>query len=391
VLGAGVIGEAIAWDLTQCRPLAKVTLADIDPTRLSQLPIAAAVDIAALDVRTPDALARLASDHDVVVGALPSRYGYAVMRTLCEIGARYCDVSFIPEDAASLHALAVQRGAVVVHDCGVAPGLSHVLVGEAVADLSTVESVRIDVGGLPERPAPPFFYKAPFAASDVLEEYTRPVRLVRDGQSIVVEALSGVETLQVEGVGALDSFLTDGLRSLVATVASRQMEERTLRHPGHLPIMIAMRDAGFLSTQAVEVGGQLITPRDLSSSLLFPLWAYAAGERDVTVLRVLVTGRDVAGDHVTNRWVVVDRPDAERTGHLSSMARTTAFPAAIVARWLADGSVAEPGVHAPETLGLRGMAPGMLDALHVRGVEVSFQSTVEDRTSARRAHRQPPS
>jgi saccharopine dehydrogenase-like NADP-dependent oxidoreductase len=277
-------------------------------------------------------------------------------------------VSFIPEDAATLDALARRHGAVVVHDCGVAPGLSHVLVGEAVAQMARVDTVRIDVGGLPESPAPPFYYKAPFAPADVIEEYTRPARVVRDGQPVAVEALSGVETVQVEGIGRLDSFLTDGLRSLVTTVAARAMEERTLRHPGHLPLMVALRDAGFFATSALDVGGTSVTPREVTSRLLFPHWTYADGERDVTVLRVEVTGIDRNGAPTTRRWLLVDRPDAARTGRLSSMARTTAFPAAIVARWLGDGVVREPGAHPPESLGMHGLAAPMCEALRHRGV-----------------------
>jgi saccharopine dehydrogenase-like NADP-dependent oxidoreductase len=358
----------VAWDLTNTPPTATVTVADRDPDALARLARRLPVRTVAFDAAQPDTVRALASDHDVVVGALPSRFGFGVMRALCEAGARDCDVSFIPEDAATLDALARRHGATVVHDCGVAPGLSHVLVGDAVAQLARVDSVRIDVGGLPESPAPPFYYKAPFAPADVIEEYTRPARVVRDGQPVAVEALSGVETVHVDGVGALDSFLTDGLRSLVTTIAAGVMEERTLRHPGHLPLMVALREAGFFATTALDVGGTSVTPREVTSRLLFPHWTYADGERDVTVLRVEVTGIDRNGAPTTRRWLLVDRPDAARTGRLSSMARTTAFPAAIVARWLGDGVVREPGAHPPESLGMHGLAAPMCEALRHRGV-----------------------
>lgn len=370
VLGAGTVGEAVAWDLTHTPPTASVTVADRDPDALARLARRLPVQTVTFDAAQPDTVRALASHHDVVVGALPSRLGFGVMRALCEAGARCCDVSFIPEDAATLDAVARRHGATVVHDCGVAPGLSHVLVGAAVAQLVRVDSVRIDVGGLPETPGPPFYYKAPFAPADVIEEYTRPARVVRDGRAQVVEALSGVETVQVDGIGALDSFLTDGLRSLVTTIAAGAMEERTLRHPGHLALMVALRDAGFFATSAMDVDGMPVSPREMTSRLIFPHWTYDEGERDVTVLRVEVTGIDRSGTPATRRWLLVDRPDAERTGRLSSMARTTAFPAAIVARWLGEGVLREPGAHPPESLGMHGLAAPMLDALAQRGVRV---------------------
>lgn len=371
VLGAGTVGEAVAWDLTHMSPTATVTVADRDPGVLARLAQRLPVATVLFDASVPATVGPLAAGHAVVVGALPSRLGFGVMRALCEAGARYCDVSFIAEDAAALHPLAERHGAVVVHDCGVAPGLSHVLVGQAVADMTRVDSVRIDVGGVPESPAPPFYYKAPFAAADVIEEYTRPARVVRDGHVVTVEPLSGAETVHLDGLGVLDSFLTDGLRSLVTTVAARVMEERTLRHAGHLPLMLALRDAGFFSTAPLDVDGRAVTPREVTSRLLFPHWTYAEGERDVTVLRVEVSGIARAGGAPLRRWLLVDRPDADRTGRLSSMARTTAFPAAIVARWLADGTIAGPGVHAPETLGLAGHATALLAELSRRGVHVA--------------------
>lgn len=374
MLGAGTVGTAVAWDFTHMSPTAAVTVADRDPAALERLTSRLPVTAVAFDAANPELILPLARGHDVVVGALPSKCGYRMLEALCDAGLKCCDVSFMREAASGLDGIARARGAVVVYDCGVAPGLSHALVGAAVATLRTCHSVRIDVGGVPERPSPPFFYKAPFAAGDVLEEYTRPVQLVIDGAPVVVEPLTGVETVDVEGVGRLESFYTDGLRSLTTTVNAREMAERTLRHPGHLTMITALRDLGLFDTTPVRVGAQMVVPRELAATLLFPHWRYAEGERDITVLRVEVTGASAGGDAVTLRWALVDRPQPELTGTLSSMARTTAFPAAIVARWVADGTIADPGVHAPESLGARGLVPPLLDQLRQRGVDVPSSS-----------------
>lgn len=370
VLGAGTIGTAVAWDLTHVSPVAEVTVADHDPAALARVAAQLSIHTAIIDASAPETVVAQARQHDVVVGALPSRFGHDVLRALCEAGSRYCDVSFMPEDAWRLDQAAMDHGAIVVHDCGVAPGLSHAIVGDAVRRLATCDYVRIEVGGLPERPAPPFYYKAPFAAADVIEEYTRPVRRVREGRTEIVEPLGEVQTTRVGNIGPLDSFLTDGLRSLVHTVEAREMEERTLRHPGHLPLMTALRDAGFFDTQAIGVGGQMVVPRDVTSRLLFPHWAYGEGERDVTVLRVEVRGRNAQGADLGWVWELTDHPAPALTGPLSSMARTTAFPAAIVARWLADGTIAGAGVHPPEQLGLDGHLSALCAELARREVFV---------------------
>jgi lysine 6-dehydrogenase len=370
VLGAGVVGEAAAWDLTQMRPGAEVTVADVSETRLSIVGQRLGVRTLRLDVTDAARVREIARQHDVVVGALPSTLGYATLRTLCEAGVRCCDVSFMPEDAATLDPLARAHGAVVVYDCGVAPGLSHVLVGAAAADLAHCDRVRIDVGGVPEHPQPPFFYKAPFAPLDVIEEYTRPVHLIAGGQATVVAPLTGVDILQVDGVGRLEAFYTDGLRSLVRTVRAGDMGERTLRHPGHLAVVAALSHAGFFDAVPRDVNGQRVRPRDLTAALLLPHWQYDTGEPDITVLQVEVTGRSGDGAPRRHAWTMVDRPQPSISGTLSSMARTTGSPAAIVARWLADGTFGEAGAHPPETIGVRGLAPMLIAALAERGVVV---------------------
>lgn len=368
VLGGGVVGEAVAWDLTHTAPVADVTVVDCDAGRLQALRTRLAVDIHRADLRDAAVAARLTAGADVTVGTLPSTLALPIIRVMAHAGRRHVDVSFLPEDPRSADPAARASGAVIVYDCGVAPGVSHVLVGEAVRGMAAPARVRIDVGGLPQHPVPPFFYKAPFAPADVLEEYTRPVRLVRAGRAIVLPALSEPESVLFEGVGVLEAFNTDGLRSLVDTVRVDDMVERTLRYPGHLAMMRALADAGCFGTTPVRVGEQWVAPRRLTAALLFPQWEYAPGERDLTALRVDVSGTDAGGHPAHDAWQMLDR--AAEGSVLSSMARTTGIPAAITARWLVDGTVAAPGVHPPERLGLDGCGPQMRDELRRRGIAI---------------------
>ncbi|MBA2354854.1 MAG: saccharopine dehydrogenase NADP-binding domain-containing protein [Acidobacteria bacterium] len=368
VLGGGVVGEAVAWDLTHTSPVARVTVADADQARLEALRGRLDVDVRLADLSDVAQVARLAVNADVTVGALPSTLALAVIEARAAVGGRHVDVSFLAEDPRRYDAAARASGAVIQFDCGIAPGVSHVLVGEAVIAMARTATVRIDVGGLPQHPVAPFFYKAPFAAVDVIEEYTRPARLVRAGQPVTLPALSEPDTIVVDGVGPLESFNTDGLRSLMDTVRADHMVERTLRYPGHLAMIQALSDAGCFATTPVRVGELWIEPRRMTAAVLFPQWAYAPGERDLTVLRVETSGVDDSGGAVRRGWELVDRVGADSP--LSSMARTTGLPAAIVARWLVDGTITTPGVHPPERLGLTGFGPALRDALRQRGIAI---------------------
>jgi len=365
VLGAGMVGQAIARDLADDAGL-RVDVADVRTEALERVARRALVGTVRADLANPEAVRRLVGGYELAVGALPSVIGLRTLRAVIEAGRSCVDISFMPEDALELDGLARERGVTAVVDCGVAPGLSNMMCGAAAARLAPVEEVEIYVGGLPVERRWPFDYKAGFAPWDVLEEYTRPSRVVEHGRVVVKEPLSEPELLDFPGVGTLEAFNTDGLRSLVRTMGAPFMKEKTLRWPGHAELMRVLKDTGFFSLEPVDVGGQKVRPRDLTAALLFPRWTFDEGEADLTVMRVRVVGHEPAG-RVACAWDFVDRYH-EASG-LRSMSRSTGYVATSVARLLASGGFRRPGVHAPETLGRE---PGLLDRvladLTARGV-----------------------
>jgi saccharopine dehydrogenase-like NADP-dependent oxidoreductase len=367
ILGGGMIGSAMAMDLAQ-DPAFEVAVADAKQESLDRIAARWGVPTLRADLSDPRAVHQLVSGFDLVLGALPSVYGFASLRAIIEAGRPYVDISFMAENALELDGLAKQRGVTAVVDCGVAPGTSNLMAGYGASQLDQCDNIEIYVGGLPAERRWPFEYKAGFAPSDVIEEYTRSSRLVEHGQVVVREALSEPELLDFPEVGSLEAFNTDGLRSLIFTLKAPFMKEKTLRYPGHISLMRALRETGFFSKEAIEVKGQTVRPLDVTAALLFPKWTFAEGEADLTVLRVLVEGRK-ADRRLRYAWDLLDRYDP--VSGLRSMSRTTAFPAAIVARLLAQGRFRRPGVHPPEILGAE---PGVLEAilgeLTARGVTI---------------------
>ena len=364
VAGCGAIGSAIAFDLAR-DGTHDLTIADIDADRLQRAGAQSGARTVLADLSQGETLSRLASDHDLVVGALPSVLGCQSLSAVIAARRPMVDISFMAEDPLAFDARARASGVAAVVDCGVAPGLSHMIVGFAATRMSSVERVAIYVGGLPAERGAIFDYKAPFSPYDVIEECVRPARVVDDGRVVSREALADPELLHIDGFGEVEAFLTDGLRTLTRTIQSRFMIEKTLRYPGHRAAMAALRDAGLFSTAAVEAGGCSVRPLDVTAALLFPRWRYEDGEPDVTILRVVVEGRrDVRDVRCTAN--LLDRYDAA-TG-LRSMSRTTAFPAASVVRLL-ERNLFEPGVHPPETVGRLGLLDAVLNDLAARGVD----------------------
>jgi saccharopine dehydrogenase-like NADP-dependent oxidoreductase len=309
------------------------------------------------DLSDESVVTRAAQAADVVVGAVPGAIGFATLRAALGAGRPVVDISFFPEDPFSLDDLARRHGVTAVVDAGVAPGISNLLLGHLASRLDEVTRFECYVAGVPARPEPPWHYKAPFSPADVIAEYVRPARLVRGGAVVAVPALSEPELLEFEGVGTLEAFATDGLRTLLRTVRCPEMVEKTMRWPGHRQRVEALRDAGFFSDVPVTVGDVAVRPVDVAAALLFPAWHLGDGEEDLTVMRVIVEGRS-AGRTVRHGFELLDRYDRE-TG-TTSMARTTGYTCSATVRLLAAGGYHRPGIAPLESVGGE---PGCADTI----------------------------
>lgn len=349
VLGAGMVGSVMAADMA-ADPSFKVTVADARQENLDAANGRAGGKLATLkvDLSDPATVKRTIAPFDIVLGAIASRIGLQTLRAVIESRKNYCDIAFMAEDAIDLDGLAKEHGVTAVVDCGVAPGMSHMISGAEATDLDECTNIEIYVGGLPRERRWPFQYKAPFSPSDVIEEYVRPARLVEHGKVVTREALSEPELMDFPGVGTLESFNTDGLRSLARTFKVPFMKEKTLRYPGHIELMRVFRATGLFGQDPIEVGGVTVRPLDVISKLMFPKWTFDKGEEDVTVMRVIVDGVK-SGRRERRVWDLFDLYDKKTQA--TSMSRTTAFPCTIMARLVATGKFRQPGVIVPELIG----------------------------------------
>ncbi|MBC02750.1 MAG: saccharopine dehydrogenase [Phycisphaerae bacterium] len=381
VLGTGMVGSVIAADLARTRGW-KVHAFDANEEALERCrsrcevhgakPTSIRTDRA--DLSDTDVIAEIIEPADIVVGAMPGRFGLATLETVIKGRKDYCDISFMPEDPLQFDELARRRGVTAVVDMGVAPGMCHLLSGLACRTLDAVDRIEILVAGLPRYRHWPFEYKAGFSPSDVIEEYIRPSRVMENGRVVVKDALSEPELVDFEGLGTLEAFNTDGLRSLIDTLDVPNMVEKTMRYPGHIELMKVFRETGFFSDEEIELkDGTRVRPLDVTEHLLFPKWTFEDMEPDVTVMRVTADG--MHGKVPTRmRWDLVDHLDPA-TG-FTSMSRTTAFPAAAMARMIADGTFKSRGVIPPEHIVKRkGIVDLLMKQLAARGVR--FEAGVE--------------
>jgi saccharopine dehydrogenase-like NADP-dependent oxidoreductase len=368
VLGAGMVGRAIALDLAKVH---QVTSYDRDAAALARL---SGVKTHVADLSDEAAVRAAVADADLVICAVPGFMGFRTLKTLLSAKKNVVDISFMPEAALELDALAKANGVVAVMDMGVAPGMDNLLLGHHDP---TMQIARFEclVGGLPAARTYPFEYKAPFSPIDVIEEYTRPARLVENGKVVVRPALSEPELVEFEGIGTLESFNSDGLRSIVDTMAHiPDMVEKTLRYPGHRALMAALSAGGFFSETPIDVRGQQVRPLDATSAILLAAWKLAPDEPEFTVMRVTVEGSE-AGEQV--RYVYDLHDVYDEATQTSSMARTTGYACAAMAELVLDGTYDAVGVSAPEIAGrVPAVAPRILAYLAARGVHYRQTKTL---------------
>lgn len=347
VLGAGRVGRVIARDLAEDKSL-EVALADRRASLLEEVCGRLGCRSICDDLADPEVIARIAGGFDLAVGALPGALGLQTLRGVIAAGKDCVDISFMPEDPRQLQEEARRKGARVLYDLGVAPGMSNILAAATAREVSRPRQIRILVGGLPAVRRQPWEYAAPFSPADVMEEYVRPARIRIAGQVTERPAMSGIEKIEFPEIGTLEAFYTDGLRSLIDTVDCQWMEEKTLRYPGYTEKIVLLRESGFLSKDPVEVGGVAIVPRDVTLKILEPAWHLGEEADEFTVMRITVShGESTPCRQI--QWDLLDHTDRARRE--TSMSRTTGFPAAIAARFMLDGRIAlEPGVHPPEAL-----------------------------------------
>jgi lysine 6-dehydrogenase len=370
VLGAGLVGGPIALDLAEDDDF-DVTIADVNDSALLRFENTREIETVRADLSNKNDLKQLVGQYDMVVSAVPGYMGYSTIETVVETGKNVVDIAFFPQDPFKLGSLAREKGVTAVVDCGVAPGLSNMLVGYVDSVLDETKEVAIYVGGLPEVRELPFEYKAVFSPADVMEEYIRPARLMHNGKMITKPALSDVENIFFPGVGTLEAFNTDGLRTLVKTIDAPNMKEKTVRYPGHAGRIRLLKDAGFLEREKIEVDGVGVSPLDFTSRILFPRWKFNQGDIDITVMQVEVSGKR-GDEEVVYSYQLYDRYHEESGVH--SMARTTGYTATLAFRLIASGVYSKKGLIVPEYLGRwDNCLSYILKGLRQRGVKIKEQ------------------
>jgi len=346
ILGAGLIGAPMALDHVKDNEF-EVGVADIDRLSLDKLE-GHNITLVETDLSVPQNVQEVVNGYDYVINAVPGSLGFKTLRYIIEAGKDVVDIAFYENDPFELDTLAKEKNVTAIVDCGVSPGLHNILIGNVAQKLDSIEDITIYVGGLPQIKEPPFEYKAVFSPSDVIEEYIRPARMKKNEEIVTKPPLSELEIIDFPEVGALEAFNSDGLRTLLHTIDVPNMKEKTLRYPGHVEKISLLKQIGLFDKEELSINGKDIKPIDLAIKLLRDEWQLKDGEKDFTILQVVIKGRR-ENKKVTYTYDLLDYYDD--SSDTISMARTTGYTATCMLRLLASGLYKQIGISPPEFVG----------------------------------------
>ena len=387
VLGAGRMGYGAAFDLVHNSPeVQRVTLADFDAAKAEEA--AGRIGTSSIEARQVDAsnftdVVDLMRGHDAVISCVNYWYNESLSRAAIDTGASFCDLggnNYVVDAQLALDAEAKSAGINIIPDCGLAPGMVSVLAMHGAAKFDRLDEIHIRVGGLPQNPQPPLDYQLVFSVEGLINEYVEVARVIRDSKIIEVPSMTELESLEFEGFPPLEAFQTSGGTSTLPDTflgKIKELDYKTIRYAGHCEKFKTMIDLGLCSSEEIVADFVKVKPRKVFGELLQQ--HLPADGPDYVLVRLEFVGIPKAETRPVGRvpvdqnaisrlrYDIVDKQD-EQTG-LSSMMRTTAFPASIIAQMMAKGYVLMRGATPQE----KAIDPDrFVDELARRNIEIKM-------------------
>ena len=380
VLGTGMIGTTVVSELAKFEGIVSVTAIDVRQESIDKcLEIADNPKVSGkvASLSTKEDIAKVLLDADVAVGCLPHSLSLTAVKAAIASKCHLVDlVGSMFSEKLELHAQAKEAGVVIVPGCGVSPGITNFLAARGIEMLDEAEEAVMICGGIPRHPVPPLWYQVVFRLESVLGLYTKPAMAIKNGKVVQLPALSGLESLSFpDPVGACEAVITDAHSTAYSLQGKvKNLYEKTVRYPGHWQKMKVLGELGFLDNEPMEIEGITTTPRKFTEKILGPKMVGKSTE-DITLLRVEVSGIK-GGKKTKYTWEMVDLYDHVR--NITSMAKTTAFPAALTARWIAEKKLTDTGVVPIENLIINSKFDVFSEELRSLGINIEFNEVVSN-------------
>jgi len=377
ILGAGMQGTAVAYDLAKFADPEVIIMGDVDPDqsqtnadRINTLvgrKICTSKQVDALD---PESLHKFLEPADVVISCVPYWMHPRVAAVAARAKTHMLDMggdTNVTWETLKVDEVAKKEGVTIVPDTGLAPGLVNNLATYFMETFDETESVKMYCGGLPQNPKPPFNYKLVFNIEGLVTEYMHNSDIIRDGKRTQVATLTELEPLMIDGLGQMEAFHTSGGASTAPYTFEGKVhsyEYKTIRFPGHCERMRIFLDFGFWDDKPVKTRSGEAVPREIFCKLMGEALRDPA-DKDQILVRGVGVGT-VGGKRKKLQIDIHDKQD-EKTG-FSSMERMTGFSTSINAIHVAAGNCPAGAVR------YENCVPGkkFVEEIQKRGIKLKF-------------------
>lgn len=361
-----------------------------------------------LNVKNENALEELVSSHDLSVSLLPYTYHLTVAKLCLKHGKNLVTTSYVKKEMMDLDAEVTKKGLLFINEIGLDPGIDHMSAMKIIHHVrengGTIASFRSYCGGLPafEANNVPFGYKFSWSPKGVILAARNPARYMIDGEIVEVASeklFDDYHLLDVPEFGTFEAYPNrDSLPyiDLYGFKAIKTMYRGTLRNISHcetwrlmaelgmfdddtpydpqyktlaevfqhqilktdrtdleavvrekLDLKVAnvlnrkLRWLGLFSDQKIDLKeGSLV---DLLTEQMLRKLSYMPGERDLVILHHdFIAEYPAKKEHITSTLIDHGIPHGD-----SSMSRTVALPAAVVAALIVKGKIPLTGVKIP--------------------------------------------
>jgi lysine 6-dehydrogenase len=336
ILGAGMMGRALAFDIVRSRGKECLTVLDSNKESCESLKDWLDIYVLNLDVKDETKLNELMVSADIVIDALPYQFNLSLMKKAIKAGCNFCDLGGndpIVSQQLALDSDAKSAGVLCVPDCGLAPGMANVLAAHLTSEFERVDVLTIRVGGLPQHPKPPLNYQLVFSVGGLINEYVEKCKTLRGGEITYTEPMTGLESVYFDGLGELEAFNTSGGAGWLPEIFQghiNMLDYKTIRHPGHCDIMKDILDSGL--AQRIELERQLTT-------------MLAGDDQDIVLVKIYAEG-ELNGEKKGIGLEIIDHYD--EVNDITAMMRCTSYPTSIIAQLIVDFKIPEHGIRTPE-------------------------------------------
>jgi saccharopine dehydrogenase-like NADP-dependent oxidoreductase len=237
ILGTGHIGKTIA-ELLSTTGDYEVSVADQHESSLqalSDLP----VKTHQIKADQFDDVVKALKSQQIVINALPYFLAAQTAEAANSAGCHYFDLTEDVNATREIQRIAQGAKQAFMPQCGLAPGFISIVAQHLASQFDELHELHMRVGALPAFPTNSLKYNLTWSVDGLINEYCHPCDAIRDGQSVELLPLEGLEHFSLDGV-EYEAFNTSGgLGTLCDSLAGqvKHLDYKSVRYPGHRHLM----------------------------------------------------------------------------------------------------------------------------------------------------------